>query len=166
MNNEPKITANTIICTMAIKACAKLGYFEKAMKIYVYMGNNPKAQPNKFTYNALLDCCYKCNEVDTAISLYSKMKKSFEPDIITYSIVANIYSSQGNSTADLNKAFALIEEMKTQSIIPDEIFFNSILEGCFKFKQPEVALRVYNYMQSIQLPLSNTTYSILSKIYT
>jgi pentatricopeptide repeat protein len=55
--------------------------------------------------------------------------------------------------------------METQGIKPDEVLYNSLLDGCCKANEIEMASKVYNNMRALQIKPSNVTYSILVKIY-
>ncbi len=55
--------------------------------------------------------------------------------------------------------------MEQQGIQADEVLYNSLLDGCCKANEVEMALKVYENMQALQIKPSNVTYSILIKIY-
>merc|ERR1719287_173184 len=65
----------------------------------------------------------------------------------------------------------LLTHLRAQSIKPDEIFYNSLLEGCVKAVSlpPAMALRtgleVFGQMLQEKCPPSNITFSILVKLY-
>ena len=55
--------------------------------------------------------------------------------------------------------------MEKDGITPDEILFNSLLDGCCKANELDLALKCYQNMMSYGINPSNVTYSILIKIY-
>ena len=55
--------------------------------------------------------------------------------------------------------------MKTVGIKPDEVLFNSLLDGCCRANLIDIGLMVYKNMMSLKIKPSNVTFSILIKIY-
>ena len=45
------------------------------------------------------------------------------------------------------------------------MLYNSLLDGCCKSNEIEMALKVYQNMRTLRIKPSNVTYSILIKIY-
>merc|ERR1719198_2459633 len=90
---------------------------------------------NTITYNTLLDACGKCDAMCRASGLLEDMSKAnVEPDIITYSTLIKGYCIEGS----VEKAFRVLEDMKAQGKLqPDEIMYNSLLDGCAKQQRVE-----------------------------
>merc|ERR1719482_2211965 len=66
---------------------------------------------------------------------------------------------------DLERAFDVLEELKNDNKYhPDEIMYNSILDGCAKQHRVEDALRVLDEMIAAGVGPSNYTLSILVKL--
>ena len=55
--------------------------------------------------------------------------------------------------------------MKLSGIEADEVLFNSLLDGCFKANELDLAFKVQQTMNEQGIMPSNVTYSILIKIY-
>jgi pentatricopeptide repeat domain-containing protein 1 len=55
--------------------------------------------------------------------------------------------------------------MLKEGIKADEVLYNSLLDGCLKANQLEMALKCYTNMRKLKIKASNVTYSILAKIY-
>ena len=55
--------------------------------------------------------------------------------------------------------------MLKEGIKADEVLYNSLLDGCLKANQLEMALKCYSNMKKLKIKASNVTYSILAKIY-
>ena len=55
--------------------------------------------------------------------------------------------------------------MEQEKIKPDEVLFNSLLDGCCKSNEIDLALTVYDSMKTQNIRPSNVTFSILVKIY-
>ena len=55
--------------------------------------------------------------------------------------------------------------MLQQGIKADEVLYNSLLDGCLKSDETQMALKCYKNMKKLKIKASNVTYSILAKIY-
>jgi len=68
-------------------------------------------------------------------------------------------------SGDVDRAFDVLEDMKTDDkFAPDEILYNSILDGCAKQHRVVDALRVLEEMKNTGVVPSNYTLSILVKL--
>lgn len=65
----------------------------------------------------------------------------------------------------IEKALVLVNEMEKAGIKADEVLYNSLLDGCCKAGEVEIALLVYQNMRTLGIKPSNVTFSILIKIY-
>ena len=169
-----KELCNIVIYTTFIRALAKDYQFEKAMHIYQQLKGEARCRPNRIAYNALLDCCVKCQQ-------YGKMSEIFEdmlaaaalvpdpndpnspsPDLITYSTLI-----KGMCKANcMDKAMELYEEMVRKGLELDEVLFNSLLDGFAKSRGcVDHSARIIQDMTRLKIKLSNYTYSILVKLY-
>merc|ERR1719453_76798 len=84
-----------------------------------------------------------------------------EPDVITYSTIVKGYCMSG----DVDKAHQVLQEMKRDGkSAPDEILFNSLLDGCAKQHRLDDALRLLDDMTDTNVVPSNYTLSILVKL--
>lgn len=55
--------------------------------------------------------------------------------------------------------------MLEQGIKADEVLYNSLLDGCLKANEMDMALKCFKNMKKLKIKASNVTYSILAKIY-
>merc|ERR1719453_1827456 len=83
------------------------------------------------------------------------------PDLITYSTVIKGYCVQG----DLEQAVQLFTLMRKRGIQPDQVLFNSLLDGCAKKQMTLVSEQILSDMQASGVAPSCTTLSILVKLY-
>ena len=58
-----------------------------------------------------------------------------------------------------------MDVMEKKGIKADEVLYNSLLDGCCKSRQIDLALKVYQNMLILKIKPSNVTYSILIKIF-
>lgn len=61
-----------------------------------------------------------------------------KPDLITYSTLIKGFCRDKN----IESAFKILNEMKKCGILPDEVLFNSLLDGCFKSNEIDLAFKV------------------------
>merc|ERR1719498_1717691 len=66
---------------------------------------------------------------------------------------------------DIQAGFSILEQMKRDTRLkPDEIMYNSLLDGCAQNNLVDEALRLLDEMQSEGVPPSNFTLSIVVKL--
>ena len=134
------VPLNTIIYTTIIKGHAKAYKLDKALEIYHIMKMDQKNQPNNVTFNSLMDCCIRCNNLYEAAKIFGEMKaSSSKPDLITYSTLIKGYCKEKN----IERALMMLDEMENSGIKADEVLYNSLLDGCCKSNEIEMALKVY-----------------------
>jgi pentatricopeptide repeat protein len=75
--------------------------------------------------------------------------------------VIKAYCVQG----DLEPAIQLFTLMRKRGLVPDQILFNSLLDGCAKKPQRSLAEQILRDMEDGGVPISNYTVSILVKLY-
>jgi len=114
------------------------------------------------TYNTLVDACARCGEVSRVPTLLEDMDKhNVEPNLITYSAILKGYCQDGK----LDKAFELLASMRqTTKFKPDEIMFNSLLDGCARQGLWERGISLLEEMEQVGIKPSNFTLSILVKL--
>ena len=68
-----------------------------------------KIKPNNVTFNSLIDCCIRCNSINTAVEIFDEIKLSTtKPDLITYSTMIKGFCREKN----IEKALMLLNEME------------------------------------------------------
>merc|ERR1719355_14639 len=99
------------------------------------------------TCNTLIDACARCGQMARVPGILEEMKgRGIEPNLITYSTMVKGHSQQG----DMQAAFAILERMKVEGagkLKPDEIMYNSLLDGCAQANLVEEGARVLEEMQ-------------------
>lgn len=162
LENEERISIiNTVVYSTVLKGFANARRIDRVFQAYEEMRG--KGVPcNTITYNTMLDACAKCCTMRRASGLLEDMKtSSVEPDIITYSTIIKGYCIEG----DVTRAFEVLEDLKNDDkFSPDEIMYNSILDGCAKQHRFSDALYLYNDMKVSGVKPSNYTLSILVKV--
>merc|ERR1719398_472075 len=104
-------------------------------------------QPNNITYNTILNAFAQGGAMDRVPALLQDMKTASppaEPDIVTYSTIVKGYCNSGSS----DRALAIVKDMQSDGkLIPDEVMYNSILDGCAKEHRPTEALNILAQMK-------------------
>merc|ERR1719231_1971935 len=120
---------NTVIYSTILKGFAMSKQSNKVFTVYAEM-HKSGVQCNTISYNTILDACARCGSMERVPKLLEDMKTALvEPDIITYSTLVKGYCLSG----DVDRAFEVLEEMKRDGkYMPDEILYNSLLDGCAK----------------------------------
>merc|ERR1719281_1755586 len=100
--------------------------------------------------------------MDRAEELFQEMEKTgIAPDIITFSTLVKGYCQYG----DIDKGFAVLKQMTSKKKHePDEILYNSLLDGCAKQHRVDDALALIESMAQNNVRPSNFTLSILVKL--
>lgn len=163
------INMNVVLYSTLIKGYTKEKNFERAFEIYNKMLSDQTVTPNIIAYNAILDSCVECDDIEMMKKIYEEIKDqavneetACQPDLITYSTVIKGYSRALNS----EKVLDLYYYLKGRSDMDlDEVIYNSVLDGLLKSGKYEDALKIHEDMVANKIEKSNATYSILIKIY-
>jgi len=117
---------------------------------------------NTVSYNTMLDANARTGKMDRADELFREMQASgVSPDVITYSTLVKGYCQSG----DIDKGYQVLNEMVANGVHePDEILYNSLLDGCAKQHRVDDALKLVEDMHKHNVRPSNFTLSILVKL--
>jgi len=114
------------------------------------------------TFNTIIDACARCEELHRIPTLLKDMDRlMIQPNIITYGAIVKGYCQEGN----LDKAYDLLKSMReTTDFKPDEIMFNSLLDGCARRGLWDRAISILTEMDEVNIKPSNFTLSVLVKV--
>jgi pentatricopeptide repeat protein len=117
---------------------------------------------NTVSYNTMIDANARTGRMDRCDELFNQMQAAgVSPDIITYSTLVKGYCMDG----DIDKGFAVLHDMTSKKKHePDEILYNSLLDGCAKQHRVDDALALIESMAQNNVRPSNFTLSILVKL--
>jgi len=161
IKEETRDLINTVIYSTILKGFAKEQDIKGIFLIFTEMSE--RAIPcNVITYNTMIDACARCWCMDRVPQVLESMRKEcVEPDLVTYSSLIKGYCLAG----DAHRGFKVFEEMKsTGKVLPDEIIYNVLLDGCARETLVEEALKLLQSMQIAGITPSNHTLSILVKL--
>lgn len=157
-----KIEMNIVLYTTLIKAYSKTKNLQKVLEIFNKMKRDKNNSPNNVTFNSVIDCCIKCDEIKLSEKIFEEMKISkIKPDIVTFSTLIKGCLKK----AELNKAVEYLNIMQKFEIKPDEVLLNSMLDGCEKMRKYSKAVEIFNYIRSFNVEPSMMSFSIMMKIY-
>merc|ERR1719263_1007091 len=110
----------------------------------------------------MIDANARTGRMDRCDELFRQMQAAgVSPDIITYSTLVKGYCMDG----DIDKGFAVLKDMTSRNKHePDEILYNSLLDGCAKQHRVDDALQLIESMAQNNVRPSNFTLSILVKL--
>jgi len=153
---------NAIIYCSVLKSLSHLKRFDRVWTIYEEM----KAADLQFsiaTYNALIDVCSRSADMHRIPALLEEMATlKIEPNLITYSTVIKCYCQVDRL---LDKAFELLRDMKNcRGLHPDEVTYNTLLDGCARWGKWERGVALLEEMQTDGVPPSNCTLSVVVKL--
>jgi pentatricopeptide repeat protein len=121
-----------------------------------------KLQFSIVTFNTLIDACARSGELTRIPSLLKDMKEQgLQMGIVTYSAIIKGYCAKNM----LDEAFELSEDMaRTTGLVPDEIMFNTLLDGCARQGLYDRGMKVFEKMEHAGVRPSNYTLSVLVKL--
>jgi len=154
---------NTVIYSTIIKGFAQMKEIGKVMTLYDEMRAHG-CHANTITFNTILNAFAQGGAMDRVPALLEDMKSAspvVEPDIVTYSTLVKGFCNTGC----LDRALQIVKEMQSSSkYMPDEVMYNSLLDGCAKEQRPDDALKLFDEMKKSGVPPSNYTLSMLVKL--
>merc|ERR1719409_518272 len=152
---------NTVVYSTLLKGFAQARQPERVHNVYEEM-LDAGISCNTVSYNTMIDANARTGNMAKAAELFSSMNAHrVSPDVITYSTLVKGYCQAG----DIDMGFQVLREM-TQSgkHDPDEILYNSLLDGCAKQHRVDDALNLLEDMHKNHVRPSNFTLSILVKL--
>lgn len=152
---------NAVIYCSVLKGFSHMKNFARVWAVYQEMLEG-KVQFSIVTYNTLIDGLARCREINRAMPLLEEMARDgLEPNIITLSALIKGYCQDNR----LDSAFKLLDHMKNDlKIRPDEITYNTLLDGCARQGLYDRGLTVLKEMEDSGLRPSNFTLSVLVKL--
>merc|ERR1719463_944498 len=152
---------NTVIYSTLLKGFAQSRQPGRVQDVFEEMKQMGIAC-NTVSYNTMLDANAMTGRMDRADELFREMQASgVSPDVITYSTLVKGYCQAG----DIDRGYQVLNEMVANGVHePDEILYNSLLDGCAKQHRVDEALALVEDMHKHNVRPSNFTLSILVKL--
>eukprot|EP00927_Polykrikos_kofoidii_P008648 TRINITY_DN135_c0_g1_i8.p1 TRINITY_DN135_c0_g1~~TRINITY_DN135_c0_g1_i8.p1 ORF type:complete len:805 (+),score=106.70 TRINITY_DN135_c0_g1_i8:71-2485(+) len=152
---------NAVMYCSVLKGFSHQKSFSQTWKVYLEMVED-RLEFSIVTFNTLIDACARCGEMSRVPELLKSMQcQSIEPDLITYCAILKGYCRENK----LERAFELVENMRlTTSFVPDEIMYNSLLDGCARSGLFDKGAEVLADMEAAGVKPTNFTLSLLMKL--
>merc|ERR1719375_1525784 len=118
---------NSVIYCSILKGFAREKKLERVFDVYSEMSKR-NVEMSLITFNTIVDACARSGRMDCLPKVMIDMKKHHvEPNIVTYSTIIKGHCQAG----DIQLGFSTLEDMKRETgLKPDEIMYNSLLDGC------------------------------------
>jgi pentatricopeptide repeat protein len=170
------VPIDNVIYNTVLDCCVAAGQTDYARKLIEQLP--PDQVASVITYNTLLKGSSKNRDLEKCNSarLSEWMRKrgiaakdferlgaeqSLSPDLASLSIIIKSYCDAGNVEAALEHLAGAMRDGATAN----ELIFNTLLTGCAKQEDVELAKRVYKFMVASGLPPSNATFFIFVRLY-
>jgi pentatricopeptide repeat protein len=161
-DEQCKDVVNSIMYCSILKGFAREKKLERVCDTYAEMCEK-RIEMSLITFNTLIDACARAGRMDNLPKFLEDMKKHHvDPNIVTYSTIIKGYCQSG----DIQRGFAILKEMKHDtSLKPDEIMYNSLLDGCAQNNLFDEGQELLAEMEKEGVTPSNFTLSIMVKLW-
>jgi len=152
---------NAILYCSVLKGFAREKKLERVWEVYQEMRTR-KMEMSLITFNTIIDACARSGHMDSVPKVMQDMKKHHvEPNIVTYSTIIKGHCQMGN----VQLGFSVLKEMQRDARFkPDEIMYNSLLDGCAQNNLYEEGHDLLKEMLHAGVAPSNFTLSIMVKM--
>jgi len=154
-------SVNAVIYCSVLKGFAREKRLQRVWAVYEEMEQR-NLEMSLVLFNTVLDACARVGRMEDAAKILGHMQKHrVEPNIITYSTVLKGHCQSGS----IELGFSTFFQMKRETNLkPDEIMYNTLLDGCAQNSLYSEAMDLYDQMQKDGIRPSNFTLSILVKL--
>jgi pentatricopeptide repeat protein len=160
-DSQCKDSVNAVIFCSILKGFAREKRLQRVWAVYEEM-EQKDLEMSLVTFNTVMDACARVGRMEDAPKILEHMKKHrVEPNIITFSTIIKGHCQAGR----IELAFETLNKMKKEtSLKPDEIMFNSLLDGCAQNGLYSEGMDVFDMMVKAGVRPSHFTLSILVKL--
>lgn len=119
-------------------------------------------------FNAILDCCVESNKIEKMNEIFNFINDNqngdnfAKIDMITYSIIIKGYAKSGK-IEKVTEIYSYLRRREDFKL--DEMLYNTIIDCYAKNLDEENALKIYNDMKVLNIPISVVTYGVMIKLY-
>jgi pentatricopeptide repeat protein len=152
---------NAVMYGSIVKGFSHKKCFTRMWQVYDEMVTK-KLQFSMVTFNTLIDACARSGDLSRIPSLLKDIEsQGLKMGIVTYSAILKGYCQKNM----LDEAFTVFHDMtKTAGLQPDEIMYNSLLDGCARQGLYDRGTKLYRNMEDSGVRPSNYTLSVLVKM--
>jgi len=159
--NAAEGLVNSVIYCSLLKGFAREKKLDRVWDVYQDMCTK-RMEMSLITFNTIVDACARSGRMDHLPKIMQDMKKHHvDANIVTYSTIIKGYCQAG----DMPTAFSILAKMKAETNFkPDEIMYNSMLDGCSHNDLFEEGLALLEKMLEDEIVPSNFTLSIMVRL--
>jgi len=152
---------NAVIYCSVLKGYARSRRMERVWTVWNEMLSR-KIEPSVATFNAMIDACARNGRMDAVPELLTNMKsRGLVSNLITYSTTIKGFCQRG----EIQSAFSVMDEMRRcTSLKPDEIVYNTLLDGCAQGGLVSEGEKLLADMQKEGIVPSSYTLTVLVKL--
>jgi pentatricopeptide repeat protein len=152
---------NAVMYGSIVKGFSHKKCFDRMWKVYDEMVAK-QLQFSMVTFNTLIDACARSGDLSRIPLLLRDIEsQGLKMGLVTYSAILKGYCQKNM----LDEAFELFDDMtRNTGLEPDEIMYNSLLDGCARQGLYDRGLKLYRKMEASGVRPSNYTLSVLVKM--
>jgi pentatricopeptide repeat protein len=152
---------NSVMYGSVVKGFSHTKNFNRMWQVYDEMVQQ-KLQFSMVTYNTLIDACARSGELSRIPSLLRDIEaQGLKMGLVTYSAIIKGYCCKNM----FDDAYELFQDMVNNTDLePDEIMFNTLLDGCARQAMYDRGMLVFDMMQRSGVRPTNYTLSVLVKL--
>jgi len=156
-----KDVVNAVIYCSILKGFSREKRLQRVWAVFEEM-QQKDLEMSLVTFNTVLDACARSSRMEDVGKILENMKThGVTPNIITYSTLLKGHCQAGN----IELGFATLNQMRKETNLkPDEIMYNSMLDGCAQNGLYAEGMELYDKMLKDSIRPSNYTLSILVKL--
>mmetsp|Transcript_25252 Transcript_25252/g.57307 ORF Transcript_25252/g.57307 Transcript_25252/m.57307 type:complete len:1005 (-) Transcript_25252:139-3153(-) len=152
---------NAVIYCSVLKGFCHQKRFDRVWAVHEEMQRN-KVQYSIVTFNALIDACARGQQMVRVTPILEEMaRQNIDLNVVTYSTILKGYCHEGR----IEKAFELLDTMKkSDAVRPDEITYNTLIDGCAQRGLWDTGILLLQEMQEANVAPSAFTLTVLVKL--
>mmetsp|Transcript_53895 Transcript_53895/g.157224 ORF Transcript_53895/g.157224 Transcript_53895/m.157224 type:complete len:1072 (-) Transcript_53895:98-3313(-) len=152
---------NAVVFGSVLKGYGRARNMERVASVFEEMLARG-IKPSVVTYNAVIDACARNGQMERVPELLAGMRRrGLEPNLITYSTLIKGFAQKG----DMPSALSVLEDLKKEpGCKPDEVVYNTLLDGCLHAGLASEGERLFAEMQKQGVAPSNYTLTVLVKL--
>jgi pentatricopeptide repeat protein len=156
-----KPLVNSVIYGSVLKGFSHQKRFDRVWMLYEEMLDRG-IEFSIITFNTILDACARSGDIGRITTILESMTgQGIQPNLITYGIVIKGYCQENR----LEEALQVWESMiSSTDLKPDEIMYNTILDGCARKGLYKRGMALLAEMQASGIRPTNFTLSVLVKL--
>jgi pentatricopeptide repeat protein len=161
-DDQCKDQINAVVFGSVVKGYGRTKRMERVWAVYREMVSKD-ISPSVATFNAIIDSCARNGQMDALPNLLQDMKdRKLSPNLITYSTIIKGLCQNG----DIPAALQTLEDLrKTPGLRPDEIVFNTLLDGCSSAGLVVEGERLLAEMRASGIAPSNYTLTVMVRLF-